>query len=311
MRKRGEDNFRVVFLFLDGVGIGKNNPETNPMLQANIPALRWLCGGAFPVLPFHGIHTPHSDVVPVNATLGVAGLPQSGTGQISIFTGVNGAKKFGKHFGPYPPSPLHPILAKKYLLSQLQHLGKRVVFANAYPQRFFEYIESGTRRLSVSSLGCKLCGIPLLTIDALLKNEGISADFTRERWRELGHPDVAAITAQESGKHLHQISLQYDFTLFEYWLTDHAGHSQNMRFAKEVLEQFDAFLASFLEYTDLKTTMIFLVSDHGNLENLSTKSHTRNRVPCIIAGARRELVATRIKSLTQITPALLGLFSKK
>jgi hypothetical protein len=311
MENRGEDNFKVVFLFVDGVGIGKNNPAINPMLQANIPALRWLCGGAFPMQPFHRIHTPHSDVVSVNATLGVAGLPQSGTGQISIFTGVNGAKKFGKHFGPYPPSPLHPILAKKYLLSQLQNFGKRVVFANAYPKRFFEYTESGTRRLSVSSLGCKLCGIPLLTIDALLKNEGISADFTRERWCELGHPDVTAITAQDAGKHLHQISLQHDFTLFEYWLTDHAGHSQNMQFAKESLEQFDAFLASFLEHTNLKTTMVFLVSDHGNLEDLSTKSHTRNRVPCIIAGSRREEVAGRIKSLTQITPALVRLFTKE
>jgi 2,3-bisphosphoglycerate-independent phosphoglycerate mutase len=311
MEHRGKDNFKVVFLFVDGVGIGKNNPAINPMLQANIPTLRWLCGGAFPVQPFHGIHTPHSDVVPVNATLGVAGLPQSGTGQISIFTGVNGAKKFGRHFGPYPPSPLHPILAKKYLLLQLRQLGKRVIFANAYPKRFFEYTDSGTRRLSVSSLGCKLCNIPLLTIDALLKNEGISADFTRERWCELGHPDVTAITPQEAGKHLHQISLQHDFTLFEYWFTDHAGHSQNMQFAKDALEQFDVFLASFLAHTDLKTTMVFLVSDHGNLEDLSTKSHTRNRIPCIIAGARREEVANRIKSLTQITPALVRFFNKK
>ncbi len=280
MENHGEDNFKVVFLFLDGVGIGKNNPAINPMLQANIPALRRLCGGGFPVQPFHKIQTNHSYVLSVNATLGVAGLPQSGTGQISIFTGVNGAKKFGKHFGPYPPSLLHPILAKKYLLFQLQQLGKRVVFANAFPKRFFEYTESGTRHLSVTSLGCKLCGIPLLTIDALLKNEGISADFTRERWCELGHPDVTAITPEDAGKHLHQISSQHDFTLFEYWLTDHAGHSQDMQFAQKVLEQFDTFLASFLVCTDLKTTMIILVSDHGNLEDsLNEVAHTQ---PCSV-----------------------------
>ncbi|HVN48425.1 MAG TPA: peptidase [Bacteroidota bacterium] len=310
MEHRGAENFRVVFLFLDGVGIGKNNPSVNPMLQADIAALRWLCGGTVPVQPFQDRCSEHAHILSVDATLGVAGLPQSGTGQVSIFTGVNGAKKFGRHFGPYPPSPLHPILAKKYLLLQLQQLGKRVVFANAFPDKFFDYIESGTRHLSVSSLGCKLCGIPLLTIDAMLKNEGISADFTREKWCELGHPDVAAITPQEAGKHLHQISLQHDFTLFEYWLTDHAGHSRDMQFAKNALEQFDTFLASFLTYTDLKTTMVVLVSDHGNIEDLSTKSHTRNHVPCIVAGARREEVAAHIKSLVHITPALLRLFDK-
>ncbi len=45
--------------------------------------------------------------------LGVEGLPQSGTGQTSIFCGVNASKIVGKHFGPYPYSTLIPIIKEK------------------------------------------------------------------------------------------------------------------------------------------------------------------------------------------------------
>ena len=115
----------------------------------------------------------------MNATLGVSGLPQSGTGQTAIFTGVNGAKKFGRHFGPHPPMILRPIIAEKNIFHQLKARGKSVVFANAFPQRFFDYTESGTRRLSVTTLSCQVAGIPLLSAKDLQRDEGISADFIR------------------------------------------------------------------------------------------------------------------------------------
>ena len=76
-----------------------------------------------------------------------------------------------------------------------------------------------------------------------MNNNGISADFIRTQWPELGHPDVRSITAFEAGLHFYRISMCHTLTVFEYWLTDHAGHSRNMKFAVEVLEQLDEFLA--------------------------------------------------------------------
>jgi 2,3-bisphosphoglycerate-independent phosphoglycerate mutase len=148
----------------------------------------------------------------------------------------------------------------------------------------------------------------LLTAQELQRDEGISADFIRAQWPELGHPEIKLITPREAGKHLTSIVAKHNFTLFEYWLTDHAGHSQKMAFAVEVLEHFDEFLSGFLESFDPCNTLLIIVSDHGNIEDLSTKSHTRNRVPCILVGKYRDQLVNRIKNLTHITPAIIRLF---
>jgi 2,3-bisphosphoglycerate-independent phosphoglycerate mutase len=299
----------VVLLFLDGVGIGKNDKNTNPFIRAYLPALTFLCGGILPYTPFKRISSEQADVIAVNATLGVIGLPQSGTGQTAIFTGVNGAKKFGRHFGPYPPSILRPVIEKKNIFHQLKAIGKSVVFANAFPKQFFDYIESNTRRLTVTTLSCRFADVPLLTSDELLLGMGISADFICAQWKKLGHPEIMPITPAEAGRNLAHIAAKHHFTLFEYWLTDHAGHSQNMETATEVLERFDEFLSGFLELFDPSNTLLVIVSDHGNIEDLSTKSHTRNRVPCILAGKNRHKLVNRIKNLSHITPAIMRLFS--
>jgi len=299
---------RVVLLFLDGIGIGKKDPDINPFFRARMPTLMTLCGGELPHTPYRNKSTDQSEVLAINATLGVSGLPQSGTGQTAIFTGVNGAKKFGRHFGPYPPSILRPIIEEKNIFHRLKKAGKSVVFANAFPQRFFDYTISGTRRLSVTTLSCQLAGVPLLTAWELQQDEGISADFIRNQWPELGHPEIKPITPKSAGKHLARLANRYDFTLFEYWLPDHAGHSQKMGFAVEVLERFDEFLSGFLAAFDPTNTLLVIVSDHGNIEDLSTKSHTRNKVPCILAGKQCHQLANRIKNLTHITPAIINLF---
>ncbi len=298
----------VILLFLDGVGIGKNDARINPFFKADLSVLKNLCGGILPHTPFKSYSNNNVDVISIDATLGVSGLPQSGTGQTAIFTGVNGAKKFGRHFGPHPPTILKPIIAEKNIFVQLKKIGKSTIFANAFPQKFFDYTNSGTKRLTVTTLSHKLADIPLMTVDELKKNEAISPDFIRSQWVELGHPEIKPISPKEAGRHLANIGKKYDFTLFEYWLTDHAGHSQRMTFAIEVLERFDEFLFGFLELFDPANMLLIILSDHGNIEDLSTKTHTRNRVFCILAGNQRHKIVKRIKNLTHVTPAIIRLF---
>jgi hypothetical protein len=253
--------------------------------------------------------SPVAELAPVNATLGVAGLPQSGTGQTALFTGANGAKIFGRHFGPYPPTVLQPVIESKNIFRRLKSTGKSVCFANAFPQPFFDYTRSGTRRLTVTTLSCMMTGVPILRAEELVRDEGISADFTRSRWPELGHPDVQPVTPREAGTHLWQIATKHDFTLFEYWMTDVAGHSQKMKTAVDALEKFDTFLGGFLELFDPGRSLLVIISDHGNIEDLSTRSHTRNPVPCIAVGAHRKDFISRIKNLTHVTPAVFRLLS--
>jgi hypothetical protein len=298
---------RVILLFLDGVGIGAKNPETNPFQSAQIPTLRNLLGGNSVLRTNKRLSTELAELVPVNATLGVAGLPQSGTGQTAIFTGANGARIFGRHFGPFPPTVLRPIIESRSIFRQLQKRGQRVCFANAFPQPFFDYTNSGTRRLTVTTLACMMSGIPILTANELKRDEAVSADFTRSRWPELGHPDVRPVTPYEAGEHLWRIAERHDFTLFEYWLTDHAGHRQKMAPAIATLENLDQFLGGLFSRFTHRDSLFVATSDHGNIEDLSVKTHTRNPVPCIAVGQHRKEFVASIKNLTHITPAILRL----
>jgi 2,3-bisphosphoglycerate-independent phosphoglycerate mutase len=298
---------RVIFLFLDGVGLGKVDPEVNPLFKARLPHLRSLLGGKIPHLGLRRFSSDHAEVVPLNATLRVGGLPQSGTGQAALFTGVNAAKLIGRHFGPYPASTLHPLIREQNIFRQLKAKGHSVCFANAFPRQFFDYVASGKRRLSVTTLACQHSDVQILDAEALQRDEAVSADVTRGRWPELGYPDLPVISPRDAGKHLWNISQKHAFTLFEYWLTDYAGHGRGVSTAVEVLERFDAMLGGLLEEFDPKTFTLILTSDHGNIEDLSTKSHTRNPVPCIIAGSKRKELGALLKSLTHVTPALVSL----
>lgn len=299
---------RVVLMFLDGVGIGARDPAVNPFFTAHLPNLKKLLGGRMFYRGLRRIAAPAALLGPVNATLGVQGLPQSGTGQTAIFTGVNAPRRIGKHFGPYPPTALRPVIETESIFAKLQRSGRRAVFANAFPRQFFEYTDSGTRRLTVTTLSCMMANIPLQTADALRKNRAVSADITRRRWPEMGYPDLTEIGAEEAGRHLADIARDHEFTLFEYWLPDHAGHSMDMTFAVDVLERFDAFLGGYVASVPEDATTI-LISDHGNVEDLSVKTHTRNPVPCIVSGPRKKEVLAGIRDLTHITPSILRILS--
>ncbi len=298
-----------IIVFVDGIGIGKKEPSINPFFQANLPTLQNLCGGELFHRKRKKITTNISEVRAVRATLGMRGLPQSGTGQTALFSGINGAKVFGRHFGPYPPTLLRKVLMEKNIFLEFKRRGKQVIFANAFPQPFFDYTSSGTQRIPVLTYSCIVSNTPLLNVGHLITNKAISADLIRARWHEQGHHNVPPVSAFEAGQHLSLISKNYNLTIFEYFLTDRAGHLCDMTVAVDVLERLDQFLSGFLMSFDHENSLFILISDHGNVEDLSTKKHTRNNVPCIICGNGRKDVAEKIKSITDLTPTLLKLYT--
>jgi hypothetical protein len=311
-------------LFLDGVGIGKRDPTVNPFFAARLPALRSLFNGELPSLRRRSLSSRTASLFPLDATLGIEGLPQSGTGQTALFTGVNASKLIGKHFGPHPYSSLKPIIQEQNILKRLLDAKKSVHFANAFPQRFFDYVNHHRSRLTVTTLSCFMSGVPLLQADDLREGRGISADITNAGWKELGYPDIVPIEPAEAGRRLARLASMHDFVLFEYWKTDHAGHSQSMKEAIDMLERFDAMLVGIIESLNTHDTLLLITSDHGNIEDLRTKSHTRNPVPCILYGHKHAEIARRLAgnsrhdgsssrskqtrrtgNLTKVTPVLL------
>ena len=92
----------ILFLFLDGVGLGPADPATNPFAVAHIPNLVGLLGGARPLAGLERAETQRAIFIPTDASLGVPGPPQSATGQAAILTGLNVPALVGGHWGPKP-----------------------------------------------------------------------------------------------------------------------------------------------------------------------------------------------------------------
>ena len=304
----------VLTLFLDGVGIGTPDPAVNPLAAARMPELRALLDGAVPTAAHPAPAGSRTVVVPLDATLGVDGLPQSGTGQTAIFTGENGARLIGKHFGPWPYSTLRPVIGEKNVLRTLLRHGCSVRFANVFPQRFFDHLERRPTRATVTVLSATSSGVPLLRAEALEAGEGISADITAEAWPGMGYAGVRPVTPREAGRRLAGLLRTHDFVLFEYWKTDHAGHSGDFAEAVDALGRFDGLLGGVVEGMDPDRDLVLLCSDHGNVEDMSVKTHTRNPVPLLLHGRRAAEAAAFLGNgaagqadLTRVTPLILHL----
>ena len=135
-------------IFFDGWGLGANDPATNPFLTHPMPTLRGLFDGKLPTNDNGRFESSRATLVPTDATLGVPGLPQSATGQTTIFTGVNASREIGEHLGPYPNAALRRILAQDNIFQRLVAANRRAAFANAYPPIFFERLARGKARRS-------------------------------------------------------------------------------------------------------------------------------------------------------------------
>jgi len=272
---------RVLLLFLDGVGIGPSDPERNPFLRADLPVLAGLLGGNLPTLddPFPG--SEGARAFPLDATLGMEGLPRSGTGHTALLTGADAPRLFGRHFGPWVPSSLRSLLEEENVLGRAKELGSRVAFANAYPRRF---LDAPLRRWAGPPLAARGAGLLDRHEEALVAGEAVASEIVNTGWRErLGLHAAPELNPQEAGGVLARIVQGHDLTLFAHYSTDLVGHRGGMSGAVEALERVDAFLGGLLVSLSSET-LILVASDHGNLEDV-TAGHTRNPALGIVARA--------------------------
>jgi len=297
---------RILFLFLDGVGLGVDDPFINPFARAEMPNLQNLLGGRkflSTAAPFVG---ERASLYAVDATLGVPGLPQSATGQAVLLTGVNVPAALGYHYGPKPNSATAAFLLDGAIFGELTRTGKRAALVNAYPPGYFDGINSGRRIFSAIPLAVTKGGLPLFDMDDLRAGRAISADFTAQGWRDrLDLPDIPVLSQPQAGAHLAALAKNYDFAFFEYWLSDYAGHEQDMEAAARLLENLDAVLGGLLAEWNDPEGLILLTSDHGNLEDLSTRRHTDNPVPLLLVGEKsaRRLFES-VTDLGGVVPAI-------
>ena len=289
-------------VFLDGIGLGREDLDANPLAK-DWPGFRVLSGGADWV---RGASTEGSThhFAGIDACLGLEGLPQSGTGQATLFTGINCAALAGRHYGPYPHSATREALRDHSVFRRFNHRG--VAFANAYPPRFFEWMDR-TGRCPTTTRACLDAGVRLRTIDDLEAGRGIAADVTGGGLSQLGLP-VTVVTPQIAGDRLLSMAGKHAFTLMEVFHTDKAGHAQSKAMARKILEPLDALFSHLAAVRPPEIT-ILVTSDHGNLEDLSVKTHTRNAVPLAVLGPGAPYFR-EVKDLAGVVPAMETMFGR-
>lgn len=294
------DAERVLLFFIDGLGIGTRG-SANPLDGLPDSAPFDLFQGELSSVIHDGI------VVPTDAGLGVAGRPQSASGQTTILTGVNAPALLGYHKQGFPNKELLKILAEHSLFLKLQQAGVTpVTFANAYTQRFFA---ERPRWVSATTAAVEAAGLQFRTVDDLRKDRAVYQDFTNAVLIERGEA-VNLRTATEAAQVLAGIVQENRFTLYEYFITDKIGHAQDMVAAKKTLQNLASFVRNLLALLDLNQTAVILTSDHGNIEDLSSRNHTLNPVPTIVWGAHRKNIAARIRTLADITPIVIETLTK-
>jgi 2,3-bisphosphoglycerate-independent phosphoglycerate mutase len=297
---------RTLLIFIDGVGLGDSLPA-NPFILNETPSLKALLRGSPMSRDAIGFSDERVSLLGLDALMGIRGLPQSATGQASIFTGENVPGLLGSHLNGFPNTALRKILAEKGMFKQLRARGCRCIFANAYRPQFFELLRQGLPGLhySCSTLITYYGGLPFHSLEHLHEGKAIYMDIDNSLLQQMDET-IERITPEDSGRRLVHISDQHDFTLFEYFLSDLAGHAADLNQARQVVETLDRFLGAVIEGLDPAKTLLIVSSDHGNLEDLSHQDHTNNPVPALLVGNRalRQAIAPAMHNLTHILPAI-------
>lgn len=283
---------RVLFLFIDGVGL-KEPAADNPVNPEVCPTL-WR------LIDRHA--------KPVDACLGVQGVPQSATGQGTMFTGVNCSEAVGKHCEGFPGPALRKIIEEDNLFLELKRRGKKVRFADAYLVDSAE--ELAARRFkSVTTVMALTTPESITVASDLAEDRGLMQDLTRETIQDR-YPDIPVITPQRAAEHLFAIARENDFTLYEFYQTDVSGHSMDYARACDVLRLYDKFLATLVRFTEAAGITLVMTADHGNIEAMGERGHTCNPVPFIAFGPGEGFIRDKVASLVDVTPALLEAFDK-
>ena len=299
---------RIIMIFIDGIGLGSNNLDINPFIRFGLPTFQELFD--CPLSQDIGsILRPECCIVPIDATLGVDGLPQSATGQAAILTGLNTARMMGRHIQAFPGPELSKIIVENNLMKRLLTCKMAVTSANMYSPDYFELVAKRKRRHSAITLAALSTGMSLRSLVEIHNNQAVYQDIINAMLPSLGIENVPQITPKEAATNLVNISRKYSFTIFEYFQTDRAGHKQDWQYAHRILTTLDEFIGTV--YKRLPTdTLLMITSDHGNFEDMSVKTHTVNKVPLIALGPKAQETISGITDLTGITPAIVEVLGK-
>ncbi len=299
---------RIVLFFIDGLGWGPADDVANPTQTYGGELFR------LPEPPADG--QPQRLVSgawarPIDACLGVAGLPQSATGQTTMLTGVNAAAALGRHKEGFPGPRLRENLLAHSVLRRLKFAGRRATFFNGFREPFFSWPRERQLRTSATTVANLAAENAFFGVADVAAGRSLYHDITGDALLALGFATPVR-TPADAGAILAAETVGHDFLLYEYFLSDRAGHARERAGAEAELRKLDAFLGAALAGLGLHGpdaredgTLFLVCSDHGNLEDLSVATHTRNPVPLLAWGAGAQAFVGRVSALDEVAPAIV------
>jgi hypothetical protein len=299
----------VLFVFVDGVGAGARDPERNPLARGEFLLSRFE-DGTGTALPAGGRATL------ADACLGVPGRPQSATGQTTILTGENAPAHVGRHVLGFPNAPLRALLSSRSLFLALAAAGRSAVFANAYPVAYLRALgipaegepefplDRRRPRAAATTIAYAAGGFRFRTWADARAGGGLTHDITGARARRFG-VELPQRAPEEAAELLRGLARAADLALFEFFETDEAGHARSMEAAEDALSRLDRFLRAIVGGLGPGDALV-VASDHGNVEDLGTRNHTRAPVPVLGFGEAAARVG-EVRDLTHLAPLLLSL----
>jgi len=282
----------LLLLFIDGLGLAGR--EGNPLFDAGARVLA-LDSDAEKNYSYRGGVAKSAD-----ATMGLGGLPQSATGQTAIFTGVNTARLVGRHLSGWPNALLRQLLRQETIFSRMQASGLRACFANAFTPAYFL---RPIGRMSASTLHMLYAGLRPRWIWQIPEGKAVFQDFTNQTLISAGF-DLPLHTPEQAGANLASLLGCFDFILYEFFITDAAAHGRVKVGRARVISLLDRMIDALLEAADLDAHCVALCSDHGNIEDPTTRSHTRNPVPLVAWGKGRGELFEDVDSIDGIAQAV-------
>lgn len=295
---------RLLLLFVDGVGLAPAGAG-NPFATENAPEIKALLGGA---LTSESVGCRGDSFLgALDACLGIPGLPQSATGQATLFSGVNAAARMGRHVSGFPGPQVREIVESDGLLARVAGAGLGATFANAYSREYLDRLDAGSARPSVTTCMTRAAGLRLRTLDDLAAGDAVTWDIVGDLFGVLSGQDVAEVDPCVAGRRLAALGASHDLTVYETFLPDLTGHGRATVTEAEVVGRLDGLLGG-IRSAGVDGLTVVLTSDHGNFEDRSSRGHTRSPVPLLAFGVE----ANRLQdlcSLTEVAPRILDLLS--
>jgi hypothetical protein len=337
----------LIFIFLDGVGLAPSGPD-NPLSDAPTPALHRLLGGPLTIerargwgmedggwgvradpYPLSPVAYPPTLLKPIDATLGVAGLPQSGTGHTALLAGVNAAALHGHHQPHFPPVALRPLLAESSIFRRVTDRGGRATFANAFGPGYWEAVAARRIRRSASVIAAEGAGLRFRDGDDLRAGRALSWDVIGAAMRDRG-VDAPTVTPWQAGANLARLAQDHDLVFYESFLPDLAGHGRlavgegasvregdgtaadrpltpsprrPIEQIHAVMATLDGLIGGVLAAMRAGDTLL-ITSDHGNVESLAAPAHTYNPVPLLVVGPGAPVFAG-VENIAEVTDAVV------